>query len=46
MLQLQALTGLNFQYTMMCLEANGWDLALAKSNYDELINSSPVRNST
>ena len=42
MLQLQALTGLNFQWTMMCLEANGWDLALAKSNYDELISSTPV----
>jgi len=41
MLQLQALTGLNFQWTMMCLEANGWDLALAKSNYDELISSTP-----
>jgi TAP C-terminal domain len=44
MLQLQALTGLNFQWTMMCLEANGWDLALAKSNYDELISSVPVSN--
>ncbi|KAG8800358.1 nuclear mRNA export, poly(A)+RNA binding protein [Serendipita sp. 398] len=41
MVQLQAITGLNFQYTMMCLEANGWDFAQAKVNYDELVNSNP-----
>lgn len=41
MLQLQQMTGLNFQYAAMCLEANGWDLALAKVNYDELISSTP-----
>lgn len=42
MLELQKQTGLNFQYTMMCLEANGWDFTLARSNYDELISSIPV----
>lgn len=42
MLQLQQMTGLNFQYTAMCLEANGWDLGAAKNNYDELISSTPV----
>ncbi|KAG8815958.1 nuclear mRNA export, poly(A)+RNA binding protein [Serendipita sp. 399] len=43
MIQFQAITGLNFQYTMMALEANGWDFAQAKANYDELVNSNPVR---
>lgn len=42
MIQLSSQTGLNFQYTMMCLEANGWDLALAKNNYNELISMNPV----
>jgi hypothetical protein len=43
MIQLQAQTGLNFQYTMMCLDANGWDYAQALANYEELISSTPVR---
>lgn len=41
MIEMQKQTGLNFQYTMMCLEANGWDFTLARSNYDELISSIP-----
>ncbi|PVF97236.1 NTF2-like protein [Serendipita vermifera] len=41
MIQLQAQTGLNFQYTMMCLDANGWDYAQALANYEELKNSTP-----
>ncbi|CCA67045.1 related to mRNA export factor mex67 [Serendipita indica DSM 11827] len=41
MTQLKAMTGLNYQYAMMCLEANGWDIAQAKSNFDELVNSIP-----
>lgn len=28
----------------MCLEANGWDVALAKKNYDELVAMDPVDN--
>ncbi|CAE6462120.1 unnamed protein product [Rhizoctonia solani] len=41
MIECAGRTGLNAQYSRMCLEGNGWDLAKALANFEELKGTIP-----
>ena len=39
--QVRQRTGMNFQFTTMCLDNNGWNLETAMKNYEEIKSTIP-----